>query len=194
MSGDATRRPAGGSSSRLENGARRAERRAKPATGASGRSAPARGPRVRTLSRGHMRTFRSLSGAIASCPPPRLARPVVTGDSSVPALASAGPLPHSQAADPWLRRVIVLINPRPRGPSLRSRSCSFPLPRSPPAPWPHRPCRFSRPRCRRRSNDFFLPGTQPNELNQPIFESSSCVVCHANYDPDHEPTNSGPPR
>ena len=35
--------------------------------------------------------------------------------------------------------------------------------------------------------DFFLPGTQPNELNQPIFESSSCVVCHANYDPDHEP-------
>ena len=36
-------------------------------------------------------------------------------------------------------------------------------------------------------NDFFLPGTQPNEINQPIFESSSCVVCHANYDPDHEP-------
>lgn len=36
-------------------------------------------------------------------------------------------------------------------------------------------------------NDFFLPGTQPNSLNQPIFESSSCVVCHGNYNADHEP-------
>lgn len=36
-------------------------------------------------------------------------------------------------------------------------------------------------------NDYFLPGTQPGELNQPIFESNACVVCHANYNPDHEP-------
>lgn len=36
-------------------------------------------------------------------------------------------------------------------------------------------------------NDFFLPGTQPGALNQPIFESTACVVCHGNYDPDHEP-------
>ncbi|MFT7074781.1 MAG: hypothetical protein ACJA0P_000781 [Planctomycetota bacterium] len=32
-------------------------------------------------------------------------------------------------------------------------------------------------------DDFFVPGTQPLGLNVPIYESSNCAACHANYDP-----------
>lgn len=32
-------------------------------------------------------------------------------------------------------------------------------------------------------DDFFLQGTQPHELNTPIFESSNCAACHGFYDP-----------
>ncbi|MEM6676002.1 MAG: hypothetical protein AAF726_24345 [Planctomycetota bacterium] len=36
-------------------------------------------------------------------------------------------------------------------------------------------------------DDFFLPGTQPGDLNVPIFESGTCSGCHGFFDPVHEP-------
>ncbi|MEM9380192.1 MAG: hypothetical protein AAGB93_09625 [Planctomycetota bacterium] len=36
-------------------------------------------------------------------------------------------------------------------------------------------------------DDFFLPGTQPLELNVPLFESGNCSGCHGFYDPIVEP-------
>ena len=36
-------------------------------------------------------------------------------------------------------------------------------------------------------NDFFLPGTQPNDLVVPIQDSNNCANCHGNFDEDHEP-------
>ncbi len=35
--------------------------------------------------------------------------------------------------------------------------------------------------------DFFLNGTQPNELLVEVFESDSCAACHGFYDPEQEP-------
>lgn len=35
--------------------------------------------------------------------------------------------------------------------------------------------------------DFFLNGTQPNELTIEIYDSSSCSACHGYYDPNMEP-------
>ncbi|MCA8978483.1 MAG: hypothetical protein H6831_06535 [Planctomycetes bacterium] len=35
--------------------------------------------------------------------------------------------------------------------------------------------------------DFFMNGTQPNELNVEIYDSSSCSACHGFYDPTMEP-------
>ena len=35
--------------------------------------------------------------------------------------------------------------------------------------------------------DFFLNGTQPNELNTEIFASDTCSACHGFYDPMMEP-------
>ena len=43
-------------------------------------------------------------------------------------------------------------------------------------------------------DDFFLPGTRPNELNQPIFESSNCVVAMRTTTPTTSRTSSGPRR
>lgn len=36
-------------------------------------------------------------------------------------------------------------------------------------------------------DDFFLDGTQPNTLNHPIVDASSCATCHGLYDEVHEP-------
>lgn len=35
--------------------------------------------------------------------------------------------------------------------------------------------------------DFVQPGTQPGDLDTPIFASVSCAFCHGYYDPDQEP-------
>ncbi|MEL6430603.1 MAG: multiheme c-type cytochrome [Planctomycetota bacterium] len=36
-------------------------------------------------------------------------------------------------------------------------------------------------------DDFFVPGTQPGTLTQPVFSSDACSGCHGNYDPVAEP-------
>jgi hypothetical protein len=36
-------------------------------------------------------------------------------------------------------------------------------------------------------DDFFGPGTQPNQLNVPIQDSNDCALCHGNFDPVAEP-------
>jgi hypothetical protein len=35
--------------------------------------------------------------------------------------------------------------------------------------------------------DFFVPGSQPNDLNIPIFESTNCAACHGFYDEEQAP-------
>lgn len=36
-------------------------------------------------------------------------------------------------------------------------------------------------------DDFFGPGTQPNELNIPLHDSNDCATCHGGFDEEHEP-------
>jgi hypothetical protein len=36
-------------------------------------------------------------------------------------------------------------------------------------------------------DDYFLDGTQPNELNHPIMDATACATCHGLYDEAHEP-------
>jgi len=36
-------------------------------------------------------------------------------------------------------------------------------------------------------DDFFGPGTQPNELNVPLQDSNDCATCHGGFDEEHEP-------
>jgi mono/diheme cytochrome c family protein len=36
-------------------------------------------------------------------------------------------------------------------------------------------------------DDFFGPGTQPNELNVPLQDSNECAACHGGFDDEHEP-------
>lgn len=35
--------------------------------------------------------------------------------------------------------------------------------------------------------DFFLPGTQPNGLNEPMLDAYNCSICHGYFDNDNEP-------
>ena len=82
-----------------------------------------------------------------------------------------GPLPHFLAVDPWIRRVLVMSTSRPTGasalallllPSAALTAGSVATPATP----------AQQTQVPATLNDFFLPGTQPNELNQPIFETS----------------------
>ena len=147
MSGDATE-ACGRSSSRrrVARGAVSVDRRrrAHPVVAFELRG----GPRGLTLSRGHFRTFRSLR-APPGIRPPAAACAAGLGDTPTwPALLRPAPfpLPGCGSMAPRGHRVDQLTS---RG--ALSLAPAPPLPRSPPAPWPHRPCRFSRPRYRRHS-------------------------------------------